>query len=451
MSDLEITKNEINGTIGDEAEFTADSIANMPDNARVTSRYSYYVLFVLFIVFVFSFIDRMVLSIVLDDVKRDIGVSDTYMGLLTGLAFALFYTIMGIPIARWADRSSRTFIISIGLTVWSVMTAASGFAQNFIHLALARTGVGVGEAACSPPSHSLISDYFPIEKRATALSIYSMGAYIGIMIAFACGGYIAANFGWRSVYFAVGLAGIPLALLVKFTVKELPRGYSDILPTNTESATLKETLKFIGNRPTYWLIVFAASIQSLSNYAILTWGPAFLGRIHHMPGTQIGWSFGLIVGVFGCVGAYLGGRVTDRLGAKDLKWYMLVPAVVSLCSLPFIIGFLFSNDYKTGFIFFIPYFILAQMFMGPALSMIQSIVKPNMRATASALLLFVLNLVGMGLGPFLVGILNDQFQAQYGNEGIRYSLAIISVLGSFSALLYYAASKKIGRDFANNN
>ena len=202
-------------------------MTNETDDTRVSPGYSNYVLGLLFVVYVFNFIDRQVLSILLDDIKADIGVSDTYMGFLTGFAFALFYTFAGIPIARLADRSSRRTIIAVGLFIWSGMTAASGLVRNFTELALARVGVGIGEAAGSPPAHSLLSDYFPPERRATAMSIYATGVYVGVMLAFVGGGWLSEHFGWRSVYLTIGLSGIPLALLVRFTIRELPRGYSD--------------------------------------------------------------------------------------------------------------------------------------------------------------------------------------------------------------------------------
>jgi MFS family permease len=214
-------------------------------DSEISPGYSYYVLGVLFTVYVFNFIDRQVLAILLQPIKHDLQASDTEMGLLVGFAFVVFYTFAGIPIARWADRTSRRTVIALGLAVWSAMTAASGLARSFAQLALARVGVGIGEAAGSPPAHSLLSDYFPPERRATALSIYATGVYVGAMIAFMAGGYIREHFGWRLVFLLVGLPGIPLALLVRMTVRELPRGFSEGVPANSEMVGIGDVIRFL--------------------------------------------------------------------------------------------------------------------------------------------------------------------------------------------------------------
>ena len=220
-------------------------------DSEISLGYSYYVLGVLFTVYVFNFIDRQVLAILLEPIKQELHASDTAMGFLAGFAFVVFYTFAGIPIARFADRTSRRSVIAIGLAVWSAMTAASGLARSFTQLALARIGVGIGEAAGSPPAHSLLSDYFPPERRATALSIYATGVYIGAMIAFMAGGYIREHLGWRLVYLLVGLPGIPLALLVRTTVRELPRGFSESAPADTRVVGTREVIRFLLSRRSF--------------------------------------------------------------------------------------------------------------------------------------------------------------------------------------------------------
>ncbi len=417
---------------------------------EVSTAYSYYVLAVLFLVYVFNFIDRQVLAILLDDIKRDIGVSDTYMGFLTGFAFVLFYTFMGIPIARLADRTSRRSIIAAGLLLWTGMTAASGMVRNFTELALARVMVGVGEAAGSPPAHSLISDYFGPERRATALSIYATGVYVGVMLAFLGGGYISEHYGWRSVYLAIGMAGLPLVLLVRFTIRELPRGFSDgavvSARAQSEAVSLGEALRFLIGCRSFVLITVAASIQSLSGYGILAWGPAFLGRVHEMGRVEIGLSLGVMIGVFGTAGAYLGGKVTDYLGARDERWYMALPAIESVAGVPFVIGFVLLADEQAALACFIPFYLLGAMYVGPMLAMVQSLVRPDMRATASAIVLFVLNMIGLGLGPLIVGFLNDYLSPQFGIEAIRYSLLVVGVLGGVASVFFYLASRSLPED-----
>lgn len=412
--------------------------------------YARYVLGVLFLVYVCNFIDRQVLSILLDDIKRDLQVSDTAMGLLAGFAFVVFYTIAGIPIARWADRGSRRSIIAIGLAFWSAMTAACGLAQNFVQLALARVGVGVGEAAGSPPAHSLIADYFPPERRSTALAIYGAAVYPGTMMAFLLGGYIRQWFEWRTVFFIVGLPGILLALLVRFTVKEPPRGMSEgaVSQAAQAPATLRETLRYLLGCPSYLLIMAGSSVQSLSGYSVMVWGPSFLRRVHGLSSVEIGTTLGLAVGIAGFAGALLGGRLTDRLGSRDPRWYMRLPAIAALLALPLVSGFLLTDDLTLAIACFAPYYALGALYLGPMFAMTQGLVRLRMRATASAILLFVVNLIGLGLGPLMVGIFNDTVFAGYGQGAIRYSLLMGAWAGGIASLLFWAASRRLPADLA---
>ncbi len=250
--------------------------------AEYPPAYSNYVLGVLFLVYVFNFIDRSILSTVLDNIKQDFEISDSWLGFISGLGFALFYTLAGIPIARLADRKSRRTIIALGLLLWSSMTVASGTARTFSHLLLARIGVGIGEAAGSPPSHSLISDYFPPERRATALSIYAMGIYLGTMIAFLAGGYIQEHFDWRTAFYLVGLPGIPLALLVLLTVREPPRGMSEHVAVDSTPVSTREVAVFLFGQRSFRHLVLGSCCQALSGYAFLTWCFSFLLRVHEM-------------------------------------------------------------------------------------------------------------------------------------------------------------------------
>jgi predicted MFS family arabinose efflux permease len=415
-------------------------------DSEISLGYSYYVLAVLFTVYVFNFIDRQVLAILLEPIKQDLQASDTAMGFLAGFAFVVFYTFAGIPIARWADRTSRRSVIALGLAIWSAMTAASGLARSFTQLALARVGVGIGEAAGSPPAHSLLSDYFPPERRATALSIYAMGVYIGAMIAFMAGGYIREHFGWRLVYLIVGLPGIPLALLVRMTVRELPRGFSESGPADTEVVGIGEVIRFLLSRRSFLYIAAGASCQSLGGYAILSWGPAFLERVHQMGVVEIGTWLGLSVGVGGSAGAYLGGRLADRLGARSESWYMRLPALQALLGVPFVAGFLLLERAEFALLSFFPFYFIANMYIGPMLAMTQGLVKLRMRATASAILLFILNMVGLGAGSFAVGFLNDQLAGRFGIEAIRYSLLAVALVGGLASLFFFQASRTLRRD-----
>jgi predicted MFS family arabinose efflux permease len=424
-------------------------VPNETDDTRVSPGYSNYVLGLLFVVYVFNFIDRQVLSILLDDIKADIGVSDTYMGFLTGFAFALFYTFAGIPIARLADRSSRRTIIAAGLFIWSGMTAASGLVRNFTELALARVGVGIGEAAGSPPAHSLLSDYFPPERRATAMSIYATGVYVGVMLAFVGGGWLSEHFGWRTVYLTIGLSGIPLAVLVRFSIRELPRGSSDPPGTpQVEAVSFLDAMQFLLRCPSFMWLTAAVSVQSLSGYGFIAWSPAFLGRVHQIPTVEIGLWLGVSIGLCGTAGAYIGGKLSDRASARDPRWAMRWPAIQSIVAVPFMLVFVLSESSVWALIGFAPFYTLGAMYVGPMLSTTQALVPNNMRATTSAILLFVVNMVGLGLGPLLVGVMNDAGAARFGTEAIRYSLLVMGVAGGCASVLFWITSRHLPADLA---
>lgn len=413
----------------------------------VSRAYSRYVLGLLFLVYVFNFVDRQVLSILLAPIKADLGVSDTFMGFLTGFAFVAFYTFAGIPIARYADRASRRDIIALGLVVWSSMTALSGFARTGAWLALARVGVGVGEAAGTPPAHSLLSDYFPPHKRATALSIYAMGVYIGVAAAFIGGGWIASQFGWRAVFFTVGSVGLPLALIVRLTVRELPRGYSDPGPLSTVAPLpFREAVAQLARNRSFVWIVVATSIQSLSGYGIMTWGPTFLIRQHGLPVADVGLSLGIPIGLMGGLGVVLGGRLADRLATRDERWLMRLPAIETALLVPFALVFILADDLDLALFAFWPFYLLGAMYVGPMHSTIQGLVVPSLRATASALNLFVVNMVGLGVGPLLIGVLNDVFRQNHGEGGIRYSMLLVAVIGGLSSGLFWLSSRNLPAD-----
>ncbi len=420
--------------------------AHEPSLAPPSPAYARYVLGLLFVVYVFNFVDRQILAILLEAVKQDLGVSDTAMGLLSGFAFALFYTVAGIPIARWADRGSRRDVIALGLGLWSAMTAASGLARSFVQLALARIGVGVGEAAGSPPAHSLLSDYFPPERRATALSIYATGVYVGSMLAYLGGGWMVTHFDWRSAFLVVGLPGLPLALLVRLTVRELPRGQSEGRTAGPQSPPVGEVLRVLLQRRSFICVACGGAAASLGGYGVLAWGPSFLARVHGMDSLHIGRWLGLSVGIGGAAGAMLGGALADRLARRDRRWYAWLSAATITAAVPFALGFLFLADRRAAMASFLPFYLLANMYIGSMLTIAQGVVGLHMRATASAILLFLLNLVGLGLGPLLVGFLNDRWAARLGPGAIRYSLAVVACMGLVAGAFFLAAARRVRED-----
>lgn len=419
------------------------------DRDAGSAAYPRYVLGVLWLVYVFNFIDRQVIAILLEPIKRELGASDTGMGFLSGFAFAFFYTFAGIPVARLADRSSRTAILSLGVAIWSLLTAASGLARSFAELALARVGVGIGEAAGTPPSHSLISDYFPAGRRATALAIYASGVYVGSMLAYLGGSWILTHFDWRTVYLLVGLPGIVLALLVRFTVREPPRrapGSSARARDGGDAPGTLAVIRELLSRRSFVFIVLAGSCQSLSGYATLAWGPAFLGRVHGLAPVEIGVWMGLIIGIGGSLGVYAGGTLADRIGARDPRWIPRLCALQCLSAFPFLLGFLLLGTPHAALVCFVPAYTLAAMYVGPMLAMVQGIARPETRATASALHLFVLNMVGLGAGPLVVGLSNDHVFAAFGSEAIRYSLVSVGGIAALGSLGFLLVARTLRAD-----
>lgn len=424
---------------------------NSPGDNRASDGYSNYVLWVLFAVYVINFIDRQVLSVFIGPIKEEFGVSDTHMGLLVGFAFALFYTIAGIPIARWADRGNRRTIIAVGLTVWSAMTVATGLTRSFAQMALARVGVGVGEAAGSPPAHSLISDYFAPERRARAMGIYSWGVYVGSAIAYLGGGYLRANFDWRTAFIVLGLPGLVMAVVVRLTVREPPRGMSENVTTPVEPTTLRETLSYLLGCRSWLYLVAGSSLLSITGYGVLMWGYEFFGRVHGMAPVEIGVWMAAVVGLGGSAGAYAGGYLCDRLSRVDAAWYMRLPAIVTLASLPFAALFLLSDAPRVAMAFFFVFYVLSNMYVPAMHTLNQNLARLRMRATAAAILLFIVNLVGAGAGPSLVGFLNDAFAPAYGHLAIRWSLLSVASTGLLGALLFYLSSRHLAGDFARRD
>jgi predicted MFS family arabinose efflux permease len=410
-----------------------------------------YALGLLLVVSIFNYLDRQILSILLEPIKRDLQLSDTALGFLTGIAFALFYTFAGIPIARWADQGVRRTIIALGLAVWSGMTALTGLAQTFTQLALARVGVGIGEAACSPPAHSLLSDYFPPERRGTALSIFALGVPFGIMLGYLVGGWINQYFGWRTAFFVVGLPGLVLALVLRLTLREPPRGHSEGLHTSGPIATesIGDVLRFMWGLRSFRHLSLAAALHAFYGYGALAFIPAFMMRVHGMTNTaELGLWLGLIVGVFSGIGTFLGGTLSDRLAGskKDMRWYMWLPAGATLLGVPFSFLFYLWPEGRTALLLNIPGSILGPMWLGPTGAMTQGLVKLRMRATASAILLFIINLIGLGLGPQTVGMVSDLLTPSYGTEAIRYALLSVVVTGSVWAAVHYILAARTLRE-----
>lgn len=405
-------------------------------------------LFLLTVVYAFNFIDRQILVILQEPIKQDMGLSDTQLGLLSGFSFALVYVLAGIPIAYLADRGNRRNIIAIALTVWSGMTAISGLAQNYTHLLLARIGVGLGEAGGSPPSHSMISDYYAPEHRGKAMSFYSTGIYIGILFGFALGGILADELGWRMAFFVVGIPGVLFAGVLMLLLKEPVRGSWDAGADKNAKASFKETLTFLMTRKSFWYAALGTAMMSYKSYGNGNFMPSFLYRLHDMSLSEIGFTLALVSGVAGAVGTFMGGVVADKLGAKDKRWYLWTPMWGAIIALPLGIYVLLTLNTQSLIIALVLSTVTSTLYLGPCIAISHALVPPHMRAMTSAVLFFILNMIGLGLGPLLTGLLSDWFTAQHGVVGLRYAMLSSYILGSSAIILFFIAGRHLLNDLA---
>jgi MFS family permease len=408
-----------------------------------------YVLGLLVVVYTFNFIDRQILAILLPAIKAEFGVTDTILGFLAGSAFALFYATLGVPIALLADRWNRRNLIALALAIWSGMTALSGIAANIVHLSLARIGVGIGEAGCSPPAHSMISDLYGPEERSTAMGIFTLGISAGIMIAYLAGGWVAENIGWREAFLIVGVPGLVLALLVRFTISEPVRGQSDGKQDTATRPGIVAVARFLLARKSFLHLALGSGLASFVGYAVISFFPTFLFRSHGMSLSEIGIWLGIILGTAGGLGFAGGGYVADKLGRRGQRYALRGVAVATMSAWLFNFPvFLVDNPYLALALFVAPA-IFSNFYLATTFAQIQGLVGLRMRAVASALLLFILNSVGLGLGPLFAGILSDMLEGPFGGESMRYSLLLLAVvMAPWSAFHYLAAGRHIEGDLA---
>ncbi len=417
-----------------------------PIVAAKTDPYAWYVLAVLTLVYTFNFVDRQIIAIVSPAIKEELGLSDSMLGLLKGLAFAILYTMLGIPIAWAADRWSRVNIVTIALAVWSAFTALSGFAQNAVQLTLARVGVGIGEAGGSPPSHSIISDYFPKEKRSTALSIYSLGIPFGQMFAFLAGGWVLENLGWRNAFFVVGIPGIILAVVLRLTVREPVRGAQDgAVAKIAFGAGVKALMRI----PSYWGLAAATAFASFTGYGVGLWVVDFYRRTYELSYTEITVPLGILNGVVYGIGTWAGGYLTDRAGKRDKGAYAWIPGVAMLATIPSLWLSIWAATPFWAFFWSAPFLLGLGMYLGPSFSLIQTLAPVSLRAFAIAFLFLILNLFALGFAPLWVGWLSDQFAAAHGEvNGLRLALTTLGASSVMAALAFFWTAKKLPADWA---
>jgi len=408
-----------------------------------------YAMVILAIVYMFNFIDRQILAILLPSIRQEFAASDAYLGFLTGTAFALFYVTLGIPIARYADRCNRRNLIAAAVALWSVMTAVSGLAMNTWQLLLARIGVGIGEAGCSPPAHSMIADLYPPESRSSAMGFYTLGISLGIMVAYLAGGWVVQHIGWREALFIVGVPGLLLALVVRFTLAEPRRGSSESREASATQPRMLVVLRFLLGRPSFFHMTVAAGLSSFVGYSIVGFLPSFMDRSFGLEIAEIGRWLGLILGIAGGAGFFFGGYIADQLGRAGQRRSLVFIAVTILATAALYILMFSASTWTMTLLLFIVPAATSNVYLAPVLAQVQSLVGLRMRATSSALALLIINIIGLATGPLITGMISDALEPRFGDESMRYALlGVAATILPWASWHYYRASTTIDADLA---
>ena len=393
-----------------------------------SSTYRYYLLGVLLLILAFNYVDRLALGLLLQDIKKELSLSDTQLGLLTGIAFAAFYSIMGIPIARWADRGNRVTIIAFTSALWSVAVAACGMAGSFLQLLLIRVGVGVGEAGCVPPANSLIADYFSRAERPRAVAIYMLGSPLSVVIGYFVAGWLNEHYGWRMTFMLLGAPGLLLALLARFSLREprLAAGSGGVGQEQAPSPPFKQVLRTLARNPTFRHLLFFSCIVNFFGLGILQWQPAFFMRSHGVQTAELGVWLTVVYGSAALVGTLLGGSLASRFGRHNERLQLSAMAAAYSTFGALSIGVYLTPSFPVAMGLLGIATLGGSMALGPLYATIQTLVPERMRAMAVAILFFFSNLIGIGLGPLAAGMLSDGLRPFLADESLRYSLLILS-------------------------
>lgn len=421
--------------------------------------YRRYLLGFLTVILAFNFIDRLVLGIVLQDIKLELHLSDTQLGFLNGIAFALFYSVMGIPIARWADRGDRVAIISLTTVLWSVMVALSGMATNFIQLVLVRVGVAAGEAGCIPPAHSLIPHYFTRDERPRAVAVYALGGPLSFVIGYSLAGWLNELYGWRLTFMILAMPGILLAPMAWFTLREPRRASSNattrirapIESTKQDDTSVRSVWRVLWMKRSCRHLLFSFSVIHFFGYGILQWQPSFFVRSHGLQTGEVGMWLALIYGVGGMVGTYLGGVLASRYAPHDERLQLKAMGMATVGHGVFAIIVYLSRDLYVALAVLTLSCISAYSIYGPILAAIQTLVPERMRATSIALIYLIANLVGMGLGPLAAGAISDALRGIAGEDSLRYALLALAPGYFWAAWHLHRASGTVLQDIARGN
>ena len=398
----------------------------------------------LMLAYTLSMCDRMILSILFPDIKAEFGLSDTQLGLLGGISFALFYTTMGLPIARLSDQYSRKWIIIVSLVIFSLMTAFSGLAAGFISLLILRIGVGIGEAGVNPASHSIVADYFPPRRRAFAMAILMLGGSLGMMLGFVGGGLIAEAYNWRIAMVSVGVPGLLLAAVMARTLREPARGTFEAEAPPPPPAILTTAATMWAN-PAMRHLIAGSVVAGLMSYGLTQWLPTFFIRVHDLSQSQTGMLMAGVFGIPGSIGALVFGKWFDRLSHRGFQHGIWMLAVVPFVTLPFFIAGLLADDLLTAILLFIIPGVAANYVIGPAIAMVQTLSPVQMRAVSSAIKMLCLNLIGMGLGPLLVGVLSDLLTPQHGEDALSMALAYFTLVGLWGSVHFWLCGRALAK------
>lgn len=419
------------------------SLASAPTAPAVSTARRYYTLILLTLIYGLNFLDRTIFNVLIEPIKKEFALSDTMIGLLAGFGFVLLYSALGMPIARFADRANRRNIVTAGLALWSAMTALCGMAQNTVMLAISRVGVGVGEAAGTPASQAIVSDLFSKEERPRALGIYAVGTYLGVFLGYFFGGWMSHFYGWRAAFIGAGLPGLILAVVLLLTVREPARSTAARV-----SAPLGESLAFLASQKTYIIVLIGFCITSFTNYATSVWIPPFLARVHHLSPADVGTYAGTFKGLFGIAGTLTGGFVTTQLTKRDDRWLLWAPAIMSGLAGPIFALCMLTTSFPVMLAAMGAFSFCVGFHLGPVFSVAQTVARPSVRAFAAASLLLTATLFGQGVGPLVVGALNDLWKATYGVDAIRYSLLSAAVTSTLGAAIFLIATPFIRKEIA---
>jgi predicted MFS family arabinose efflux permease len=420
----------------------------MSSAPAISRRQRSYTLGILVLVYASSHVDRQIVAILGQPIKESLQISDMELGLLSGVMFALFYATLGMPMAMWADRGNRRNIIALAVALWSGMTALCGLAQNFGQLLLTRIGVGVGEAGSNPPSHSIISDLYGPAERTTAMAIFGTGMNLGIMLGYLIGGWVNEWLDWRWAFIIVGLPGLVISLFVRLTMSEPPRGYSEDLGGRLQAPPFRQVLKTMMRSSLLRNTVIAGALASFTAYAFAIWVPIYLVRVHAMGTGEVGTALALLMGIGGGLGTFAGGWLADRLARYNPGWQAWIIVVAAAISVPCAIAaFLQTNATAAIWLYVLPA-MLGAVHLGPGFALIQSHIPVEMRSVAAAINLFIGNIIGLGIGPFAVGLVSDLLEPSLGIDSLRYALIAMVPVLVWGAMHYVRVGVILSREHA---